>query len=263
MPRFVLALAAIVALAIGLASPRPAAAEGFLDVFIGGSWNETTDATFKTDVFAPVAPGATVGASLQARLQDVSTRGSLTGGLRGGYMFESVPVVDLGVGLDVAFLPLAISPQQVQGSANGTVVIDIDTQNNSGTITIPAGVTTPVDIPSTWLTTFTFAVPFFLRYPMLVSEARPRGLVQPYIQVGPAFALTNENQAVIPGPLVGGGFGLAITNWLYFFSEYRYTAFPGIFKVGDVKVNGVKAGDVRVEADLYTHRWLSGLSFRF
>jgi hypothetical protein len=239
-------------------APCSAAAEGFFDVFVGGSWTETTDVVIDSNV-AAAGPGVSVGADLSARLNDVRTHSGFTGGLRGGYYFESVPVVDVGIGLDVTFLPLPVPSQTVQATANGTIVIDVE--GDSDTITIPAS--GPVQMPDLYLGTVTFGLPIFVRYPMFTSETRPRGWLQPYLQVGPALVLTNESQAVIPGPLVGGGLTVLPLRWLGLFVEYRYTAFPGVFKLGDIEANGQTVGSAKTEADLFTHRVLAGVSFRF
>lgn len=239
-------------------APCGAAAEGFFDVFVGGSWTETTDVVIDSDI-AVAGPGIAVGADLSARLDDVRTHGGFTGGLRGGYYFESVPVVDIGIGLDVTFLPLPVPAQTVQGTANGTIVIDI--AGDRDTLTIPAS--GPVQMPDIYLGTVTFGLPLFVRYPMFVTESRPRGWLQPYMQVGPALVLTNESRAVIPGPLVGGGLAFLPLRHLGLFVEYRYTSFESVFKLGDVEVGGQKIGTAKTEVDLFTHRVLAGVSFRF
>jgi hypothetical protein len=76
--------------------------------------------------------------------------------------------------------------------------------------------------------------------------------------------LTNAEDRLIAGPTVGGGIALATPfSWLELFAEYRYTAFDGEFEAGDVTIAGVGADDVRVETELYTHRAVGGIGFRF
>jgi hypothetical protein len=252
MSRFV----AVLLLAL---APATASGEVFLDFFAGGSWNETTDVSIDSTVDLVVGGGAGTVAPA-ARLSDVRTSGFVSGGLRAGYYFEFVPVIDIGIGLDAALLPVDVPTQTVNATANAPIQIEVD--DGDDTISIPPG-TTPVALPAFRIATVTLGIPVFFRLPLLVSESRPQGLLQPYLQVGPAWMLTNAEDRLIAGPMVGGGIALAPFSWLVVFAEYRYTAFDGEFEAGDVTIAGVGAGDVRVETELYTHRAFGGIGFRF
>jgi hypothetical protein len=245
-----------VALLLALA-PATASGEVFLDFFAGGSWNETTDVSINSSVDLVAAGGGT--ASAAARLSDVRTSGFVSGGLRAGYYFEFVPVIDIGIGLDAALLPVDVPTQTVNATANAAIQIEVD---DDDIISIPAG-TTPVPLPAFRIATVTLGIPVLFRLPLLVSESRPQGLLQPYVQVGPAWMLTNADDPLVAGPMVGGGIALAPLSWLVLFAEYRYTAFDGVFEAGDVVIGGVGAGEVVVETELYTHRAFAGIGFRF
>jgi hypothetical protein len=113
----------------------PATASGeVLDFFAGGSWNETTDVSIDSTVDVAVGGGAGTVAPA-ARLSDVRTSGFVPGGVRAGDYFEFVPVIDIGIGLDAALLPVDVPTPAVNATANAAIQIDVD--DGDDTISIP------------------------------------------------------------------------------------------------------------------------------
>jgi opacity protein-like surface antigen len=111
-------------------------------------------------------------------------------------------------------------------------------------------------IPSATLPLFGFAPEIRLRWPLMVDATFPHGRLQPYINAGPAwaFSLNNEHLAVEFGGKVGGGLAFQIAPWIALFGEYRYIFFPG-FELTDQHLT--------YRANINSHTVVLGLSLRF
>jgi opacity protein-like surface antigen len=96
-----------------------------------------------------------------------------------------------------------------------------------------------------------------LRWPLLTSSDLPKGRFQPYVGLGPAWAVTidTDKAALILGGLVRGGISFQIFQHLSLFAEYRYSFFPD-FELRDK--NGL-----HFRTDLDTHNLVGGISIRF
>jgi opacity protein-like surface antigen len=92
---------------------------------------------------------------------------------------------------------------------------------------------------------------------LLTSTELPKGRLQPYVGVGPAWAVTidTDEAALILGGLVRGGLSVQLFRHLALFAEYRYSFFPD-FELRD------KSG-LHFKTDLDTHNVVGGISIRF
>src|SRR5262245_47344904 len=141
---------------VALSAPSGASGEGFVDLRVGGSF------TVDNDVELSV-PGFSV--DIPTQYED-----SVTGGIRGGYWFDSLPW--LGLGADVSYF----AP-------------DDDTPGGPEYDVIPVS-------------------PLLMgRIPIATSEEYPHGRVQPYLAVGPGvfislgdFGAGADDESVEVGP---------------------------------------------------------------
>ena len=222
--------------AIGIAAP--ADAEWTVDFYGGPSWTESADlrATGRDDT----------GLAIDATIFDIRTDTGVTFGLRGGYWLESVPF--LGFGMDLFFFSVPVPSQTAD--ATGTLSSEIFDEP----ITINAN--GRARVPSVTLPGFAFSPEIRLRVPILTSKAFPKGMIQPYVAAGPAWAFTVEDDDpdLVIGGKIGAGVSVSVLRFLALFAEYRYTFFPNFTATHR---------DVKYEADINTHNLVFGVSLRF
>lgn len=218
---------------------EPVEAEWAIDLYGGASWTPSTDvhATGFDNTGAPV----------RASIFDIGTDTGFTVGVRGGYWFESLP--SLGVGLDLFAFSIPVPTQ---------------TATATGTFTgkflgkpISVRATERTQVPSVTLPGLGFSPELRLRWPLMVTPGEfPKGRLQPYVTVGPAWAFTLDNEAVTVGPggKLGGGAAFQLTRYLAVFGEYSYKFFPS-FEFSD--------GGLTYQADIKAHNLIFGISLRF
>lgn len=235
MRTIALLLTLLVALAGGVA---PAAAEWTIDLYGGAAWLQTTD--------LDVSGRDNTGASVRATLFDIHTDTALTVGARVGYWLESVPF--LGFDLDLFYMHVPIPKQTRTGTASltGEFLDRPISVSINGTATIPDA-TLPL---------LGFAPEIRFRWPLMVDAAFPKGRLQPYLSLGPAwaFSLDNDEITVEIGGKVGLGLAFQLARWIALFGEYRYIFYPGM---------ELTDRNLTYKADIHTHSVVFGLSFRF
>lgn len=216
----------------------PAGAEFTLDFYGGPSWTESADlrATGRDDT----------GLAVDATIFDIKTDTGVTFGLRAGYWIDPLPF--LGFGMDFFFFSVPIPSQ----TANATGTLNSEIFDESITINA-AG---QARVPSVTLPGLAFSPELRLRLPLLTSKAFPKGMIQPYVAAGPAWAFTVEDDDVelVIGGKIGAGVSVSLVRFLALFAEYRYTFFPN-FQFTHRNVN--------YEADINTHNLVFGVSLRF
>ena len=225
----------LVALASAVA---PAAAEWNIDLYGGAAWVESAD--------LKVTGTGTNGAAANLTIFDLDSNTGFTFGLRTGYWFDSLPF--LGLDLDVFYMQVPVPAQTTTGTGALTGHI------LGKPITV--GINGVASIPEATLPMFAFAPEISLRWPLMVDASFPRGRLQPYVNLGPAFAfsLKNDNIAIQIGGKLGGGLAFQLTPWLALFSEYRYAFFPGFTFTDE---------HLKYKANVNTHTVAGGISFRF
>lgn len=227
---------ALATLGIGAA---PARAELAIDIFGGVSWTKSTDVAVDGIDNTKV--------SVKGVFSGVELDPGFTVGLRLGYWFEFAPF--LGLGLDGFYFSLPVPAQTVPTTVNvtGKIFDKPISSTNSGQVRLPS-----FELPSAG-----FSPQLMLRWPLLTSDDLPKGRLQPYVGVGPAWAVTidTDKAALILGGLVRGGVSFQLFRHLALFAEYRYSFFPN-FELKD------KSG-LHFTTDLNTHNVVGGLSIRF
>jgi opacity protein-like surface antigen len=219
----------------------PASAEWFFDLYIGGAFTSNHD--LKTD-------SPEIG--LETALAEVGFDSSVTGGIRGGYWFNSLSF--LGLGLDFSYFAPNISTQ------TRTVTACLSGVCGSG----------PVQFKDFDIGVSVIGLDILLRYPLLKSSAIPNGRLQPYLTVGPAFFFANTKDStnfdpprqtdrdISVGVKAGAGLAWQFHEHFAVFGEYRFTHFSPEFTVFDSF-----AGETTLSTDVNTHHLLIGASFRF
>ena len=217
----------------------PARAELDIDIFGGVSWTKSTDVA--------VDGIDNTNVSIKGVFKDVDLDPGWTVGLRFGYWFEFAPW--LGLGLDGFYFQLPVPAQTVDSTVNvsGKIFGHPITTTNSG----------QVHLPSFQLPSAGFSPQLMLRWPLLTSNDLPKGRIQPYVGLGPAWAVTidTDKAALILGGLVRGGVSFQLFSHFALFAEYRYSFFPN-FELRD------KSG-LHFTTDLDTHNFVGGISIRF
>jgi opacity protein-like surface antigen len=178
---------------------------------------------------------------------DVKWDPSAEFGMRAGYWFGWY-----GVGLDVFRFDA-----------------DIPTQTVNVTI---QGATSPVALQAIDVAVTAVALDLVrLRYRMFTSEARPNGLLQPYLTAGPAFfktAVTNRGNGELTtrtgtdttmGYKLGAGLAWQVLPSTALFAEYRYTH----FRTEPSLQGAITGANVPVRFDLNTHHAVIGVSVGF
>ena len=217
----------------------PARAELAIDIFGGVSWTKSADVAVNGIDDTNV--------SVKGVFSNVELDPGYTVGLRIGYWFESLPF--LGLGLDGFYFSLPVPAQTVATTTNvsGSIFGRPISTNNAREVRLPS-----FELPSAG-----FSPQLMLRWPLFTSEELPKGRLQPYVGVGPAWAITvdTDKAALILGGLVRGGVSFQLFRHLALFAEYRYSFFPN-FELKD------KSG-LHFKTDLDTNNVVGGISIRF
>jgi len=233
-----IAFAVVLLATLGLGA-APARAELAIDIFGGVSWTKSTDVA--------VDGIDDTNVSVKGVFSNVELDPGFTVGLRLGYWFEFAPF--LGLGLDGFYFSLPVPSQTVASTTtvSGSIFGKPITSTSSG----------QVHLPSFQLPSAGFSPQLMLRWPLLTSSDLPKGRLQPYVGVGPAWAVTidTDKAALILGGLVRGGVSFQLFSHLALFTEYRYSFFPN-FELRD------KRG-LHFQTDLDTHNVVGGISIRF
>jgi opacity protein-like surface antigen len=195
---------------VALPALNAARAEGFVDLRVGGAFTEDNDVDFDP----PIGPFD----EFPTEYED-----SVTGGVRGGYWFESLPW--LGLAADVSYF----AP-------------DDDTSFGAEYDVIPLS-------------------PLLMgRVPIATSEEFPHGRVQPFIGVGPGifvsladFGAGADDETVEVGADLHAGLNVQVTRMVSVFAEYRYTYVEPEFEVEGFDI----------EPELSTHHIGIGAGFHF
>ena len=236
--RALCAIATFVLATLGIAA-APARAELAIDIFGGVSWTKPADVA--------VDGIDDTNATVRGVFSNVELDPGFTVGLRIGYWFESLPF--LGLGLDGFYFSLPVPAQTVATtvSVSGSIFDKPISSTGSGQVRLPS-----FELPSAG-----FSPQLMLRWPLFTSNELPKGRLQPYVGVGPAWAVTidTDKAALILGGLVRGGVSFQLFRHLALFAEYRYSFFPN-FELKD------KSG-LHFKTDLDTNNFVGGLSIRF
>ena len=238
MIRALCAIATFMLATLGLGA-APARAELAIDIFGGVSWTKSTDVA--------VDGIDNTNVSVNGVFKDVELNPGFTVGGRIGYWFEFAPW--LGLGIDGFYFSLPVPAQTVDSTVNvsGKIFNKPISTTSSGQVRLSS-----FDLPSAG-----FSPQLMLRWPLLTSNEMPKGRLQPYIGLGPAWAVTidTDKAALILGGLVRGGLSFQLFSHLSLFAEYRYSFLPN-FELRD------KSG-LHFQTDLDTHNVVGGISFRF
>lgn len=245
-----------------LVSATPATAEWFFDVYGGGGFIENNDVKLRKN-YSVVNNLGSASLRLRATLRDVKADDFTTAGGRFGYWSEAFPY--LGVGLDLFLFDLDVPRQRVKADANATLDVRVDHR----TFHIDQGIRLPVRLPSvTFPTTVVGVAPDVLfRYPLLRDAQFPKGRLQPYFSVAPAFLFTDTDLDFELGVKVGTGLSWQFHKNVAVFTEYRFTHFSPEVERGSFRISqsglSTRIRNPRIETDINTHHILAGISFRF
>jgi opacity protein-like surface antigen len=168
-----------------------ASAEGFIDLRIGGAFTDDNDIELD---FGP--------ASLRG---ETEYEDSVTGGMRAGYWFDSLPW--LGLAADVSYF----APDDDTGGPEYDVI--------------------PIS-------------PLFMaRVPIATTEEFPHGRVQPFLGIGPGifvslldFEPVGDDETVEVGVDLHAGLNFQVTPLVSLFVEYRFTYVEPEFEVQGVDI---------------------------
>ncbi len=235
-----LALSLLVALTWLIVQVPQASAEWFADLYGGAAFSLKHD----VDVVSP-----DVGRKVTERDVKVDT-GAAFGG-RGGYWFDTLPF--LGLGLDVSHLNSHTGKQTVTRQ-----------------VCTPSGCTTGrfQDLGGDGNAT-AIGFDLFLRYPLLVSPELPKGQLQPYLTAGPALFIAHsapngfvpsgqtDNDTTV-GAEAGAGLAWQLHKNFAVFGEYRFTHSSPEFHFNDVNLGRTTTSTTNNRSQL-----LFGISFRY
>lgn len=237
MTRVKALLVSLAVLAGSLGAP-PASAEWMLDLYLGGAFTETTNATATLKSTGPT----------EVTLESVAFDPSFSLGGRVGYWFEAAP--HFGLALDVSHFRPTIGSQTVTAQVGGgTTQVRLD----------------DLDIA---VTALSFDV--MLRLPLRVSQAFPKGQLQPYFAIGPAIfiATVHDSSNFVPSNQsqtdtflqmqVAAGAAWHVLAGVALFAEYRFMFFSP-----DFEFRSAELPQGRLSLDINTHHVLAGISFRF
>lgn len=234
--RRIVVLAIILIGAAGGATP--ASAELSWDLYGGASWLQSAD--------VDASGRGTNGATANLTIFDISAETGFTLGTRVGYWFGFAPF--LGLDLDVFYMQFPVPSQRrtATGALTGEFLGKPISVSASGAASIPS-VTAPL---------LGFAPEVRLRWPLMVDSTFVHGRLQPFLSLGPSWALSLEEESptLQLGGKVGVGVSFQITPLLGLFGEYRYIFYPE-FELIDQNIT--------YEANLHTHSVVFGLSLRF
>jgi opacity protein-like surface antigen len=242
-------VSAVVLCASVALSAAPASAEWFGDLFIGGAFNEKSDPVLET-TFGGVPTTITT--------KDLRHDDSIVFGGRFGYWLEPFPY--LGFGLDVSHFGADAPPQAT------TVTFNPDPLRLSGP-SVQAG---KVEIGVTVI-----SFDLMLRWPLMTSQAFPKGQLQPYMAVGPALfivkaedfgnlvPITQSDTHTSVGVKVAAGAAWLFTPNIGVFGEYRFLHYnPESNLTGVDPITGAPAS-ARINDSQSTHQIVAGVTFRF
>ncbi len=230
----------LVIMALWMISPSSAGAEWFLEPYLGLAH------TAQTDVDVSATGGGT---ALSGDFKDIDFDESLLVGLRTGRWLENVEY--LGFALDLFLFQPDISSQTATFSGTGSV-------NVGGDVIVGAG-SAQARLNSLNLKVIAISGDVMLR--LLPADRTPTelGEIHAYVTAGPAIFLVNlEGQKdTVFGFKAGAGFSWLITPQTGFFFEYRLTHFSPDLEIssGGTKLN--------LDANIFTHHFIVGLTFRF
>jgi opacity protein-like surface antigen len=211
----------------------PAAAEGFLDLYMGASFPENGD------VDARASSPSIFAASINDRIEYDT---SFTGGLRGGYWFEDAANF-IGIGLDLSYY----------GAFEDTS-------------------TAPLDIYALPITPLLMArIPIAVEEDFPGGRVQPYGAIGPGFTLSVALADLSELGIGIDdladasfdlGLDVRGGLAIHVAKPIALFAEYRYTRLRPEYD-DEVDFDFGPDIDIDIEPDLDVHHLVFGVSFRF
>ncbi|TMA34107.1 MAG: porin family protein [Deltaproteobacteria bacterium] len=189
MKRTVLLFTSI--LSFAFSAPSSARAEGFVDLRVGGAFTEDNDVKFSAGPASVEFP--------------TQYKDSVTGGVRGGYWFDSLPW--LGLAADVSYF----APDDDTGGPEYDVI--------------------PVS-------------PLLMgRIPIGTTEEFPNGRFQPFLGVGPGIFISladfgggADDDTVEVGADLHAGVNVQVTRLVSVFAEYRYTYVEPEFSIQGVDV---------------------------
>jgi opacity protein-like surface antigen len=242
-----------------------ASARWFVDLYGGGAVLEGSDVTITSDSISVggLSPGNQLRQfSVRARLNDVDGDDFPFGGVRAGYWFDGT-FPYLGVGVDIMPFFLHTPAQRVRTDSNATIEVEIDDDR----FVIEGGGNLPTQLPPIGEITGIVSFDVMARYSLQQSTAFPQGRLQPYLTMGPAVLLTDEEPEVDLGIKVGTGLRWYFTERLALFAEYRFTHFNPTIELKSLRVRvagvSVKAKNPEIETDLDVHYGILGLSYQF
>jgi Outer membrane protein beta-barrel domain len=234
-------MVAVVGLLLALWA-RPASAEWFFDLYLGGAFTGYSDLD------------ARFGDTFQ-ELEDVEYDAGLLYGGRFGYWFDG-PLpgrLNIGIGADVSRFDANIDSQTVDGSELvGPLLL------------FGEFLVLPIDI-----SVIAVGLDLMLRFPVLPSPAFPQGRLHPYFTIGPTVFFTEvedsgnfspANQTdheTTVGFKIGLGVKYLVTRNFGFFGEWRVTYFSPEWNFSDNGVSG------KLETDITTFHFLVGAALRF
>ncbi len=221
---------------------RPASAEWFFDLYLGGAFTAYNDLTSQ------------FGSTFQD-LEEVEFDGSFVGGGRFGYWFDGPLVgrLNIGVGVDVSYFETNIDSQTVDGS-----------QVFGGFGLSGQFFVAPIDI-----SVVAVGLDLMLRWPLMASQEFPRGRLFPFFAIGPAVFFTEAQDSANFDPgnqtdhettvgfKIGGGVTYLLTRHFGVFGEWRFTYFSPEWHFTDNGISG------KVETDISTFHFLVGAAVRF
>jgi opacity protein-like surface antigen len=231
----------LMALTCATTATSPAAAEWFLDSYVGAALTPREDAT---------ATGTLSGAAVDVRLQDLRFETGISTGLRLGYWWESLRL--LGAGLDLSYF----NPELAAQTFTATGTLSDPTGRLLGAPLTVAGVAR-VTIPRDDVHVIAIAPELMLRWPLLVSPQFPTGRLQPYVLAGPAMFISYVGGFDVqfsPGLKAGGGVAWQIVKDIAVFAEYQFTHFRPDYN---------STLGVQMKLDIDTNHLVGGLSLRF
>ena len=132
------------------------------------------------------------------RSKDVEGDDFPFGGVRAGYWFDDT-IPYLGVGVDINPFFLHTPAQRVRTDSNASIEVEIDDDR----FVIEGGQNLPAQLPPIGQITAIFSFDAMARYFLHQSTAFPQGRLQPYLTLGPALLLTDEDPEVNLGVKVG------------------------------------------------------------
>ncbi len=240
--------------ALALATPAPALAGWHLDLFAGHGWVEDSALHLRAAQprLGPRAPG---GVEVRARLDEVSTDGFATYGLRAGHWLDGLPW--LGLALEAARFAPDVKAQRVRGEASATLggeVFEAPLELAAG---LAEGIALPrLRIPATVVAAATLRLRATLPAPV------PGG-VEAYAGAGPALLFTSSDPDADLGLTAHLGVAWQAVDWAAPFLEYRTLRVTAEEVAGSVRRGPLASGDIVARTRVRSHALVGGVSLRF